>query len=232
MTNNSKNIHRVEIKEKYHSDSLFNYYFLVIVLAVLSAAFAMFIAYIFMTNPTSKYFLSDKNDRLFQQYPLNQKLYTDVQVMDWASQALIATFDFNFLNYKYHLKYRKSLFTDEGHNKAIQMIERVIVAPIVAKNNYVAMLNLCDIPSLDRSKSGIFMKNGVQTYIWTIALPVFIDFRRKDERLTVVTKAIVQVERVSDLEYLGGLAISDMTIIKPTILTYNNRSKLPVCIYG
>lgn len=223
---------QVVIKERYHRDSLFSYYFVLLFGGLVIFLFLAFIGYIYQTNPTSKYFLTDKQDRLFQSYALDDKLYTDVEVMDWAAQSVVRFFDFNFLNYQFALNNNKNMFTEAGYQKAKLMLKKFIIDPYVVKFKYVSRLSLCDVTRIDESRTGLFTVNNQRKYIWTVEIPTYITLQNGNKPIKVVARIKAQVERVPDLDYLGGLAISNLVIEDPTIFGYRNRSNLPVCTNG
>lgn len=221
----------VTLKETFYGDKAGLYLLLLIFSVVIIAVLLFTLSYIFITKPESKYFLTNTNGQIFLSQPINKPLYSNAQINDWTAQAVIRAFDFNFVNYRYQLFNSRGFFTPEGYNIFSEQVQNLFIPKIIS-GKFSAKLSLCDIATIDKSVSRVVNINGVDRYIWLITLPVYIQLKNSEQSFLIVAKIMAKVQRMSDLEYLGGLAIDDLRIIQPSIVDRGNYAKLPFCSNG
>lgn len=220
----------VKYKEKFYSDKLVNYLWLLISGGLIILFLLFIITYLFATEPRNKYFLSSSEGQIFKSENLDQPIFTEAEVRDWAAQAMINTLDFNFLNYEVKLHASKDFFTPDGYN----MLYREVMSkdvPTIVYNRLSAKLSLCDVAVVNKSISKVYAIDGANRYVWYVTLPAYIHYEDNLNRYITVANVELQVQRVSDLNYLSGLAIRAIRI--PTRTTVStDTSNLPICTNG
>lgn len=228
---NSQGYKEVILKETFYSDKAGFYLLLLVFSITIIVALLFILSYIFVTKPQPKYFLTNQNGQIFLSQPIDKPIYSNAQINDWTAQAVIRAFDFNFINYNHQLINTKGFFTDNGYQIFMDQIQKLFI-PKVTTGKFSAKLSLCDIVTIDKSVSRVVNVNGVNRYVWLLTLPVYIKLQNSNETFTIVTKILAKIQRMSDLEYLGGLAIDDIRIIQPVVLERGTYASLPVCSNG
>lgn len=227
----TKKYQEIILKERFYSDKA-GYFVLLVAFSVITIVFLIFIlSYIIITEPQSKYFRSSANGQIFYSQPLEKPIYSNAQIADWTAQAVIRAFDFNFINYRHQIFSSKVFFTNSGHNIFIKQVQNLFLKDL-ASGKYSAKLSLCDIATIDKDNSKVITVDGTKRYAWLVFLPVYLQLQNSKDSNAVVAQILVKVQRMSDLDYLGGLAIDDIRIIRPTPLDYTGRTVLPACSNG
>lgn len=218
----------VIIQESFYSDKLQSYVLLLAIGIAIIAALFFVVSYIFATNPKPHYFRTDDSGQVFKHEPLDNPEYNPAQIKDWASQAVIKIFNFNFLNYNSEVNINKNLFTEQAFNKYLNQLKTVEL-PTIAQGKFVEKLSLCDVAKIDQNTSGVFLVDNQNRYVWTIFLPVYIQYQNKNNKYTVVTNILVRIQRDSSLIYPDGLVISDISFNERVNVANNSSDNLPVC---
>jgi hypothetical protein len=221
----------VVLKETFYGDKALPYVLLLAFSVLIIAVLFFILSYIFITTPQSKYFLTNTNGQIFLSQPIDKPIYTNAQISDWTAQAVIRAFDFNFINYRHQLYSSRGFFTQNGYQIFIDQMQRLFISNVTLKK-FSTKLSLCDIATIDKSVSRAVNIDGITRYVWLITLPVYLQLQNSGESIAIAAKILVKVQRMSDLEYLGGLAIDDIRIIEPMVIQRGNYKNLPVCSNG
>ena len=221
----------VTLLQQFYGDKMSSFVMLLVFSAMVIVFLFFMITYIYTKEPEAKYFMSKADGQIFMTQPLTDRLYTDAQIKDWAAQAVIRAFDFNFVNYRYQIANSRSFFTETGYNIFIEQLKEMFIRNLT-EGKFSAKLSLCDVASIDKSVNNVFKVDGVDRFLWLVTLPVYVEFKNKAQSYTIVAKVITKIQRMSDLDYLGGLAISDIRVVDAVTTSYAKYSELPVCLNG
>ncbi len=222
----------IECKEAFYGDSFNGYIKLVLLFSFVVVIFLYLNFYIIKIQPTEKYFFVDNEDRIISAYPLQERVYSDAEIMDWTAQAVIKLFDFNFLNLSNQIRSTQNLFIGGGFDIAVEVLKTRFIPKIFSKR-YIVKASLCDVAEIISSEL-VEDQNG-KRYVWKVLLPTYFMFARDSNQglENQVARLIVTVERVSDLNYLDGVAIRTLEIEELTLIErQKNYSALPVCQDG
>lgn len=227
----NKDYTSVLFQEKYYMDRISSYLIL-FVASVIVIIFLIFnVGYIYLTKPKSQYFVTSTSGQIFASATLDKKIYSEPQVIDWAAQAAIQLYNFNFLNYKSEILSMSNYFTDAGF-EAFKKDLASAELPTILDGKFSIKLSLCDIGSVNKNKSASYNVDGIDKYVWYISLPVYFEYQNNKNKYTVVANMDMQIMRMSELNYLSGLAINAISISNRTNLAQANISSLPVCSYS
>jgi len=217
----------VVIKENYHTDGAAGYVYVLFFGGILTLALFIIVSYIIATKPQPKYFVTDEQFKIFAGVPVNVPIYNEAQVRDWAAQMVIQLFDMNFINYQARIEQNSKIFTTDGYNKYLSVVSTKDL-PTIVNGKFVVKASVCDVVTLDKTR-GVFSINNQDTYIWTMNVPLYMQYQSGDKNYNVVARVVVRIQRVSELEYLGGLAINDIEVFDRTTVNINAGKLLPVC---
>lgn len=227
MDNQNQDGPDVIIQENYHKDSMSKYFFVLVFGAALVFGLLSLSAYIIAEKPRPKYFVTDQQNKIFASLPLNMAIYNDPQLRDWVSQMVIQLFDMNYLNYQSRAQRASSIFIGDGYKKYLSIISASDL-PTIVNGKFVSKASLCNIAKIDPKTTGVFNINNVDNYIWTVTVPIYIQYQ-SEQSYAVVAKVVARVQRVSELDYLGGLAISDIDVSNRTMAGPDSTGSSSVC---
>src|SRR4029079_19397823 len=81
------------------------------------------LGYLLTHPPMPRYFATSINGRITPLYPLLEPNQSDSAVLQWANQAAIAAFSYNFVNYRTELQAASGFFTADGWTQFLSALE-------------------------------------------------------------------------------------------------------------
>ncbi|MBP9721560.1 MAG: DotI/IcmL/TraM family protein [Gammaproteobacteria bacterium] len=215
------------LKEAYRKDKAVRYMGTLIFGGIIIILLLLLSGYIIASKPKPQFFVTDEREEIFASRSLTDPIYNEAQIRDWTAQRMFRLFSMNFINYQTRVKQNASLFTPSGYQAYVSVL-RTTDLPTIVNGSFVAKASLCDIITIDQKATGVFNIDHVDTYVWTLTVPLYLQYQNQD-KYNVVARAVVRVQRVSELDYLGGLAINDLQIYDRTNTESKAASNLPVC---
>ncbi len=85
---------------------------------------AFLLMYIVSHPPKPAYFATTINGRITPLYPLDAPNQSDSAVLQWANQAAIAAFSYNFVNYRSELQASSGFFTADGWTQFLNALQQ------------------------------------------------------------------------------------------------------------
>ena len=90
----------VTMKSNFYKDSYSRILFVLILSITLNFGLATTVLYFIANPPKAKYFATSINGRITPLVPLDMPNQSDSAVIQWATQAAIAAYTYNFVNYQ------------------------------------------------------------------------------------------------------------------------------------
>ncbi len=94
----------VTMKSNFYKDSYSRILFVLLLSITLNFGLASTVLYFIANPPQAKYFATSINGRITPLSPLDMPNQSDSAVIQWATQAAIAAYTYNFVNYQNELK--------------------------------------------------------------------------------------------------------------------------------
>lgn len=225
--NLDQDIREVILKEHYYKDHAADFLYITILGAGLIIILIFLIGYIISSKPKPQYFVVDEKKQIFASVPLNEPIYNNAQIRDWAAQIMLRLYDLNYINYPTRVEQNASLFTPDGYKKYIAQLSSIDL-PTLVNGKFVSKAVLCNIVKIDFNTTGVYNIDTKDTYVWTLTLPMNIQYQSKDT-YNVAARVVMRVQRVSELDYLGGLVISDIAVYDRINVNGYSDSKTSAC---
>jgi intracellular multiplication protein IcmL len=154
------------------------------------------------------YFAADESGQYVELITLDRPNHKSAVVSQWLSDALIDTFDFNYLNMKQVLN-NKSIewFTDSGRNSLITSISETGSFSVIVKEKLIVQLNLIRAP--------VLVREGVSNsgkYEWLLQVEGKFTYTNEGSVYTNDVLFTVSVTRRSMLEDIKGLGINKIIV--------------------
>ena len=182
---------------------------MILVLLVSMAAnfiLASMLVYIIAHPPAPQYFATSINGRITPLFPLNEPNQSDSAVLQWANQAAIAAFTYNFVNYRTELQASSGFFTAEGWDQFLSALQQ--------SNNLDAVKAKKLIVSAVATRAPIILQKGLlnDRYSWRVQMPMLVTYQSASEFSQQNNVVTMLITRVSTLNSPRGIGISQFVV--------------------
>jgi intracellular multiplication protein IcmL len=164
------------------------------------------LAYLLTHPPKPKYFATSINGRITPLFPLNEPNQSDSAVLQWANQAAIAAFTYNFVNYRDELQAASGFFTGEGWQQFLTALQQ--------SNNLDAVKAKKLIVSAVATRAPIILQKGVLNghYSWRVQMPLLVTYQSASEFSQQNNVLTMLITRVSTLNSPRGIGIAQFVV--------------------
>lgn len=167
---------------------------------------ASLLAYLLTHPPAPKYFATSINGRITPLFALNEPNQSDSAVLQWANQAAVAAFTYNFVNYRTELQASSGFFTSEGWTQFLTALEE--------SNNLDAVRAKKLIVSAVATSAPIILQKGVLNgrYSWRVQMPMLVTYQSASEFSQQRNVVTILISRISTLNSPRGIGISQFVV--------------------
>ncbi|EHL29523.1 type IVB secretion system apparatus protein IcmL/DotI [Legionella drancourtii] len=196
----------VTLRNKFYKDSQRKVILALLVAIVVNLVLASMLVYIVTHPPAPKYFATSINGRITPLFPLNEPNQSDSAVLQWANQAAIAAFTYNFVNYRDELQASSGFFTAEGWDQFLNALQQ--------SNNLDAVKAKKLIVSAVATRAPIILQKGVLngSYSWRVQMPILVTYQSASEFTQQNNVVTMLITRVSTLNSPRGIGISQFVV--------------------
>lgn len=199
-------------KEKYRH--LIKLCFLLIFIIILEALFAF---YLKSTHPKPVYFPTSPDGRLLTLKPLNQPSLTLDELSRWVMEAAIASYTFNFTDWRFSLQDARRYYTPNGYQNFLKALKESRNLEAVKNKKFVVSAIPLNLPIIKEIPTETLFR-------WKVELPMLLTYQNANPTDTIkqeITMTMLIV-RISNLDSLKGVGIEQVIIAegyKPTSTT-------------
>ena len=167
---------------------------------------ASMLAYIILHPPAPKYFATSIHGRITPLFALNEPNQSDSAVLQWANQAAIAAFTYNFVNYRSELQASSGFFTSGGWDQFLTALQE--------SNNLDAVKAKKLIVSAVATRAPIILQKGLLNGIfsWRVQMPILVTYQSASEFTQQNNVVTMLITRVSTLNSPRGIGISQFVV--------------------
>lgn len=196
----------VTLRNNFYKDSQRKVILALLVALVVNVVLASLLVYILTHPPVPKYFATSINGRITPLFPLNEPNQSDSAVLQWANQAAIAAFTYNFVNYRDELQASSGFFTAEGWDQFLNALQQ--------SNNLDAVKAKKLIVSAVATRAPIILQKGVLngSYSWRVQMPILVTYQSASEFTQQNNVVTMLITRVSTLNSPRGIGISQFVV--------------------
>jgi len=162
--------------------------------------------YIFTHPPAPKYFATSINGRITPLFPLNEPNQSDSAVLQWANQAAIAAFSYNFVNYHSELQAASGFFTAEGWTQFLNALQQ--------SNNLDAVKAKKLVVSAVATRAPIILQKGMLNGVWAwrVQMPILVTYQSASEFSQQNNVVTMLITRVPTLNAPRGIGIAQFVV--------------------
>lgn len=196
----------VALRNNFYRDGQRKMIFVLLVSMAANFVLALMLVYIILHPPAPKYFATSINGRITPLFPLNEPNQSDSAVLQWANQAAIAAFTYNFVNYRTELQASSGFFTAEGWDQFLSALQQ--------SNNLDAVKAKKLIVSAVATRAPIILQKGLLngSYAWRVQMPILVTYQSASEFSQQNNVVTMLITRVSTLNSPRGIGISQFVV--------------------
>ena len=193
----------VTLRNKFYKDSQRKVILALLVALAVNLILGFAFLYIITHPPAPKYFATSINGRITELFPLDKPNQSDSAIAQWANQAAIASFTYNFVNYRDELQASSQFFTPEGWDQFLSALQ--------SSNNLEAVKTKKLIVSAVATRAPVILQKGVVyggNFSWRVQMPILVTYQSASEFTQSNIIVTMLITRVSPLNYPRGIGIS------------------------
>jgi intracellular multiplication protein IcmL len=196
----------VTLRNTYYKDGQKKIILILIISMVANVLFGLSLFYMITHPPSPKYFATSINGRITPLFPLNEPNQSDSAVLQWANQAAIASFTYNFVNYRSELQAASGFFTYTGWTQFLNALQ--------GSNNLEAVKAKKLIVSAVATRAPIILQKGILNgrYSWRVQMPILVTYQSASEFSQQNNVVTMLITRISTLNSPRGIGISQFVV--------------------
>ncbi len=178
-------------------------------LCLVIAGLIGFIAYQHYTRPQPQYFATTEDGKLFKIAPLSTRNMSNNQLFEWATQAALASYTYDFVNYRTELQNAKLFYTAQGHASLLNAISASRNLEAVKSKKMTTSARITGNPTLS---APVRLDNG--RFVWEVEFPMEVLYTNGRIQDQIIQKIIVNltITRVPVWESSKGIAIKSIVV--------------------
>lgn len=179
----------------------------ILLLSIISNIILGFMLFYIITHPPApKYFATSINGRITPLFALNDPNQSDSAVLQWANQAAIAAFTYNFVNYRSELQASSGFFTADGWDQFLNALQ--------SSNNLDAVKTKKLVVSAVATRAPVILQKGVLNgrFAWRVQMPLLITYQSASEFTQQNNVVTMLITRVSTLNSPRGIGIAQFVV--------------------
>lgn len=163
-------------------------------------------AYVFTHPPEPRYFATSINGRITPLTPMTEPNQSDSAVLQWANQATVAAYSYNFVNYREELQASSGFFTAEGWTQFLDALTK--------SNNLDAVKAKKLIVSAVATRAPVILQKGVLNgrYSWRIQMPILVTYQSANQFSQQNNVVTLLITRVNPLNSPRGIGIAQFVV--------------------
>lgn len=196
----------VKMKNSFYKDSYNKVLFILLVSIGIIFALGSTISYLVLNPPKPRFFATSINGRITPLFPLHEPNQSDSAVLQWANQAAIASYSYNFVNYRQELRSASGFFTSDGWDQFIAALQASGMLKTVRAKKLIV--------SAVATRAPIILQKGPLNgrYSWRIQMPLLITYQSASEFQQVRNVVTLLVTRISTLKSVRGIGIAQFIV--------------------
>lgn len=191
----------VTLRNKFYRDGYRKVALIFLLTILINACLGGLFFYKLTHPPAPKYFPTSVNGRIMPIAPLDVANQSDEALIQWATQAALATYNYNYLTWRQDLQAASQFFTDTGWNNFQQGLRNSRTMDAVASHKWIVTSAASKAPII--SQRGIL--NG--RYAWQVQAAVDVQLVGKDDFIDQSFLVTMLIIRVSSLNAPRGIGI-------------------------
>jgi intracellular multiplication protein IcmL len=194
-------IHIVKARSDFYRDNYRRVISALLISIMVIAVLASSLIYLVTHPPAPQYFATTLQGRITPLVPLDQPNLPPSAVLQWANQAAIAAYTYNFVNYRQELQAASEFFTPDGWASFLKQLS--------ASNNLTTVISKKLVVSAVATGAPVILDQGVidGDYTWKVQMPMLVAFQSASQLATQQLTVTMTIKRISTLNSARGIGI-------------------------
>lgn len=199
----------VRLRNNFYRDNYRRLILAVLAVLALNAILLGIIIYQYKVRPEPRYFATSAEGRITPIFPLTSPVLATSELLQWANEAAVAAYSYNFANYQKALQDASQYFTSEGWNNYQTALKNSRNLETVINKKLVVSAQATGAPViLDQGKIG-------DHYAWKVQMPLLVNFQSINTNIQTPLVVTLLITRVSTLYVPKGIAIAQYIAAPP-----------------
>lgn len=196
----------VMLRNEFYRDSYRRVLWALLLSLFVNIGLGILLFYMITHPPQPKYFATSINGRITPLVPLNEPNQSDSAILQWANQAAIAAFTYNFVNYREELQAASEFFTPAGWRDFLEALK--------ATNNLEAVRAKKLVVSAVATRAPIVLQKGILSgrYAWRVQMPILVTYQSASEFSKESDVVTMLITRISTLNSPRGIGIEQFVV--------------------
>lgn len=196
----------VATRNKFYKDSQRSILFTLIIAVIVNITLSIILFYVITHPKKPAFFATSINGKVTKLYPLNQPNQSDTAILQWANQAAIAAYTYNFVNFRDELQAASGFFTADGWKQFLAALDE--------SNNLAAVQAKKLIVSAVATRPPIILQKGLLNgrYTWRVQMPITVTYQSASEFTQGNYIVTMLITRVSTLNSPRGIGITQFIV--------------------
>jgi len=199
---NRNAIELVRVRNQFYRTNYRRMVKLVLLLLLIIAALVATICYMEITRPAPIYFATQRDGAIIQIIPLSQPYLNNQEVVDFATQAAVAAYSYDFKAFRQQLQTNvRPYFTGPAWTDFIKKLDESGTINAVRTRQLVVSATVLGKPAI--------IQEGLidNQYAWKVQLPLRIILQNADESFQEILEVDMIIKRISTLVNPAGVGI-------------------------
>jgi len=191
----------VTLRNEFYRDNSRRVMLVLLLSIILNIAMGGLLFYLINNPPAPRYFATSIDGRITPLFPLDKPNQSDSAVLQWANIAAIASFTYDFVNYRTQLQAASDFFTPKGWTQFLRALE--------SSNNLDAVRSKKLNVSAVATSAPIILRKGLVggRFALRVRMPLLVTYQSastyQQERYLIT----MLITRVSTLNSPRGIGI-------------------------
>ncbi len=192
----------VRLRNKFYRDNYKRVMFALLLSFIIIVVLMGIIFYMISHQPQPKYFATRPNGALIPLIPLSRPNQSNRTIKQWANEAAVAAYTFNWVDYRKALEDASNFFTPQGWTQFVTQLK--------ASNNLDAIKDRKLIMSSVATGAPVILHQGLLNgrYSWKVEMPMLVSLNSASQTLQQALNITLLITRVSPLDNPKGIAIA------------------------
>ncbi len=192
----------VHLRNNFYRDNYRRVVSALLFLLVINISLIGIIIYQYQTRPEPKYFATSADGQITPIYPLSRPVVSASALLQWANQAAVAAYTYNFADYRQSLQLASDYFTPNGWKDFQTALKN--------SGNFETVLAKKLVVSAVATGAPVIIDQGeIQgRYAWKVQMPLLVTYQSASTSIQDPLMVTLLITRVSTLNVPKGIAIS------------------------
>ena len=206
----ASDLEKIVSRNRFYQDGFHRLFLILLVSLFLNFSGLYILYYIFTHPPVPVYFPTSTSGRISPLIPLDKPNISDGEIKQWANQAIIASYTYNFVSYRSDLQASSEFFTPDGWTIFLKALKDSNNLQAIVDNKFVVTAQATQAPAI--IQSGVFAGGR---YSWRIKMPIVVTYQSSTLYSQSPYIVTMLIERVSTLNSPSGVGIASIISAAP-----------------